>query len=145
MKNNKTNEKNSNKTSREMMKQEAIKRMMFLKMHTNTIRDFDNEDIVSYSERIGYLYWANKYQEIIKSFEKKTGFLVYHLIYSETVYGRLLSVLFVSDNIENWEVENEFLHGLTPYIWCYNLDIPENSEYGTIYIKPNIGGLMRYY
>ena len=144
MENNKTNEKNSNLASREMMKQEAIRRMIYLKMNPNTIRDFDLEDVVSLSERIGYLFWATEYEDIIKSFEEKTGCLAYHLIYSETVYGRILSVLFVSKYVDDWEYEDELLQACVPCAWCYNLDNPEYTESGSIYIKPNIGGLIRY-
>ena len=145
MESKKTNANNSNLASREMMKQESIRRMAFLSINPSIIYIFDKEDTVSYSERIGYLFWATKYEDIIQSFEEKTGCLAYHLIYNETVYGRILSVLFVSKYKDDWEHENALLQDCTPYAWCYNLDIPEYSEFGAISVKSNIGGLIRYF
>lgn len=145
MKNSKINENNSNQASREMMKQEAIRRMKSLCIFHHTINEFKNNNIVTMSAGEGDLLEATEYADKIKEFEEKTGALVYHLIYTETFFGRLLSVLFVSKYKSDWKIENQAISMFTPYVWCYNLDVPKNSEFGTIYIKSFFGALIRVY
>ena len=97
--------KNENRT--EMVK-EAIERMKILKMHKNTIKEFETEGKLNYSDPQGFLLWfeedaassiPKKVFDELKSFEERTGYLVYHVIQSLTGIGTMWSLLYISKDI----------------------------------------------
>lgn len=133
------------KVSMEKKKEEAIRRMEALDIYVDTINQFEDEDLVSYSEPpLGTNFWFNKEQrEIIKAFEKEYNALVYFAIRSYTEFGTLDSFLYVSDHEEEWEMDNEDLKDGYVVAYVYNYDMPDFSEFGSIVVQPRFGGLVR--
>lgn len=129
--------------NKEIQKQEALKRMKMLKLHPNAISEFEKEEKINYSER-SFLYWLNKeMKEMIKDWEKETGNIVYHVIYNHLGFGRCLSLLYVSKNEEEWEMDREDLINDCPFVYVINIDCPDFSEYGGIGIRKVNGGILR--
>ena len=83
---------------------------------------------------------SNKeYERIIKNFEEENeNYIVYHVVHSETYVGDILSILFVSDQPDEWEMER--LENGYIYAYSVNLSYPELSEYGDIFIEGYDGG-----
>lgn len=133
------------KVSREIKKEEAIKRMKVLNIFDETIRQFKDSDLVSCSEPpLGANYWLNDEQKaIVEKFEKEYNALVYFVVRSYTVFGMLDSMLYVSDYEEEWEMDNEDLKERFVYAYVHNFDEPMFSEIGSIVVEPRFGGLVR--
>lgn len=133
------------KVSIESKKKEAIKRMEVLDIFSETIRQFEEENLVSYSVTpLGTNYWLTEEQrEIVKTFEEEYNALVYFAIRTETEFGTLDSFLYVSNHKEEWDMDNEDLEDGYVYAYVYNYDIPEFSEIGLIMVQPRFGGLVR--
>ena len=137
-------------------KKEAINRMKKLGLMKDVIKAFEKggENSLYYSERINklmpaVLYWVDNkddYVKRIKEFENKYKALVYHAILTHTEYGDLLDLLYVSNDEEEWEQDNEDITDGYVFIYSMNIVSPEwndNSEFGTIAVKPRMGGLER--
>lgn len=128
-------------------KQEALLRLNQLeeKFHIDPIvKECFNNNELYFSDNTGKLRKLDSkplFQKIVKDFEKKKDVVVYHCLYSETIYGNLLSLLYVSNYEEDWETERVE----QDYIFSYveNLGNPNNSEYGDIFITSKDGGLVR--
>ena len=125
-------------------KQEAIARMKLLKLHGNVIREFEKEGIVNLSENGGFLYWLNGDQQaIVDEFEAEHDALVYHVIRSFTEIGEMYALLYVSKDEEEWEYDQDDIrHGIA-LAYVKNMDDDFCSEFGSIGIKPQFGGLVR--
>ena len=129
--------------TRTEMLNEAIARMKKLDLHPNTISDLKN-GTVNVSKQFGALYWADEEeQEMIAKFENEHDALVYHAVYTPTQFGRLFSMLFVSQYDEEWELDNEDIDSRTPLAMVINLDDEWCSDMGCIGVKPSFGGLVR--
>lgn len=134
------------KATKEQMKQEALVRMKLLKLHPNVIKEFKEEDKLNYSMGIhGILYWAtDEMKQIVESFEKKTGYTVYHLIDNNNEeIGRMLTLLYVSTEMEEWIYDRwDIQHGcLLAYV--ENMTYPDCSEFGSVGVRPANGGVVR--
>lgn len=130
-------------TFKEKQKEEAVKRMKFLELNEKAIEEFE-EGKLNKSELVGFLYWLDEEEEkMVRKWEEETGNLAYHLILSNTSFGRLLTVLYVSKYEEEWESDHEDLKHEVAIAYVFNLDTPMFSEYGRIGFKKNIGGLIR--
>lgn len=125
-------------------KQEAIERMKMLKLHQNVIREFEKEGIVNLSENGGFLFWLDSDQQaIVNEIESEYDILVYHVIRSFTEFGELYALLYVSKDEEEWEYDREDIkHGIA-LAYVKNMDDDSCSEFGSIGIKPQFGGLVR--
>lgn len=132
--------------TRELKKAEAIERMKMLKLHSNVINEFQNQDKVNVSENGGFLYWLNDEQKaLVEAFEEKYHALVYHVIRSLTSVGEILSYLYVSDSDEEWEFDREDIRNGITLAYAENVSDRWCSEFGSIGIEPSIGGLIRTY
>lgn len=135
------------KVSREAKKQEAIKRMKALDIIDNAIDQFENDDIVMVSEPpLGGLYWLNdEEKEMVRKFEEENNALVYMVVRAFTNFGKMDSLLFVSDYNEEWEMDNDAI--VDGYVLSYtvNHDMPDCSEMGSIAVKSLFGGLVRVF
>lgn len=141
--------KNENRTE---MVNEAIARMKILKMRENTIRDLETKGIINYSDYHGFQFWFKKdaasripgevFDEL-KSFEERTGYLVYHVIQSLTGIGTMWSLLYISKDADEWEFEKKELENGFLYAYVYNSTYPELSEAGSIMVRPQFGGVVR--
>lgn len=127
-------------------KQEALERMKMLKLHGNIIKEFDKEGIVNLSENGGFLYWLDSDQQaIVDEFETEHDALVYHVIHNHTEFGELYSLLYVSKYEEEWENDRSDLKDGYTLAYVKNVDYEFCSEFGSIGIKPQFGGLIRTY
>lgn len=131
--------------SRIEKKNEAIKRMEVLDIYSETIRQFEKEGLVSYSEPpLGTNYWLTEEQrKIVRDFEEEYNALVYFAIRSYTSFGTLDSFLFVSQYKDEWALDNNDIREGYAYAYVYNYDVPEYSEIGLIGVQPRCGGLVR--
>ena len=134
------------KATKEQMKQEALFRMKLLNLHPNVVNEFQNEDKLNYSEgTLGILYWAtDEMKQIVESFEKKTGYTVYHLIdnNSEEI-GHMLTLLYVSTEMEEWTYDRRDIRDGCPLAYVENMTYPDCSEFGSVGVRPANGGVVR--
>ena len=129
--------------AREQMKEEAIARMELLHIHPNCIDDFKQADLVSYS-RYGILCWwiTDEQQNRVQEFEKQSGNLVYHVIDDHYVQlGRMLTLLYVSPYMGEWERDRKELEAGEPLVYVANLSDEICSEYGHVRIVSSNDGL----
>lgn len=125
-------------------KQEALERMKMLNLYPNTIKEFDKEGIVNLSENGGFLYWLDSEQQaIVDDFEREYNALVYHVIHSFTEFGELYALLYVSKDEDEWGYDKDDLKAGYPLAYVKNVDDDHCSEFGSIGIKPQFGGLVR--
>lgn len=127
------------------IKDEGINRIKTLiekcNLNPNVLKYF-NEDKVYYSYltaggflgSIDIISYDKTYEQAVKEFETKhPNYLVYHAIESITTQGKLLSLLYVSDDKEEWESERlQSDNFIMSYV--LNLDNPDLSEFGYIAI-----------
>lgn len=132
--------------SRELKKEEALKRMVELDLFEPCIRVFKNKDEIQLSEMTGGLYEFSGETELvkqIKEFEEKYNALVYHVIHTFTEFGELYNFLYVSDHEEEWEMEWEDLQDNYVFSYVWNKTDEWCSEFGTIAVRQKFGGLVR--
>lgn len=131
--------------TREMKKEEAIKRMKALDIIDDAIEQFKNDNVIMVSEPpFGALYWCNdEEKEMIRKFEEENDALVYMVIREYTQFGKLDSLLFVSDYEEEWEMDHKDIADGYAMTYTINHDAPYCSEFGSIAFKPMFGGLIR--
>lgn len=125
-------------------RREALKRMKMLQLHGNVLRDFKKGQINA-SEGGGFLYWTTDEEEKhIVEFEGWSGGLVYHIIRTETSFGKLLTFLYVSKYKDEWDMDIRDLIAGKPLAYVKNLTADYCSEFGCVGIQPQIGGIHRY-
>lgn len=134
-------------TFSEKMKEEAIQRMRILKLYSTVLQDFAANEQINYSfSNFGFLYpldHVKAMEERVRRFEKKYGYLVYHVIDNPTSIGRMHSYLYVSSNEEEWEQDRQDLKDGCPIVYVENVDDEILSEFGSIGIEPRNGGVIR--
>lgn len=129
---------------KELQKQEAIQRMKALSLMENVIQDFEKEDILYLSEGYGALFWLDDTQkEYVAEFETEYQAVVYHVIHNNTEFGELLAFLYVSNEKDEWADDREDIKEGCPLAYVKNLDEPAFSEFGSIGVMPQYGGLVR--
>ncbi len=125
-------------------KQEAIERMKMLKLYPNIIKEFEKDGIVNMSENGGFLYWLDSDQQaMVDEFEAKHNALVYHVIHSFTQFGELYALLYVSDDEDEWDYDKDDIKCGCALAYVKNITDDMCSEFGSIGIKPQYGGLVR--
>ena len=128
---------------------EALERMKIMKLYSPVLRDWKKNNLVYYSENSplgGILYWAyqeERYMKVIKEFEEKTGYVVYHATHEYTDFGEILDLFYVSSFEEEWENEKKSISQGFAYVKAINLSVDEFSDYGTIQFQNRMGGLVR--
>lgn len=129
----------------ERMKAEALVRMKMLHIFPNAVRDFKRKDRrLNKSEGFGGLYWLDdKEKELVQKFEETSGAVVYACILNSLPLGTCLSMLYVPADESLWERDKQDLIDGYPFAWVANINAPDWSEYGTIGIRPQYGGLVR--
>jgi hypothetical protein len=132
------------KMSKEKNKQEAIRRMKVLRLMDEVISDFKNYEKLYKSEN-GILYWLeDSEKETVKKFEdsvREYNGIVYHTIIRNTTTGKIMTILFVSDD----EDQKIFDANIKENIIFTYLDAGTTewfSEYGTEYVSPRFGALI---
>lgn len=142
-----------NMTMEDKVQAEVLKRMKRLQLHGNVARDFKRKTrLLNYSEPqrfgsmlAGILYWVEDEEILnkIKEVETQNNITVYHLIHNYTEFGELYSMLYVGNDDENYQDDNELLNEGLQYAYVWNKDYENCSEFGLIGIKPSAGGLIR--
>jgi len=131
---------------KEKQKAEAIARMEMLGIIEDAIKQYKESDIIMRSENLGFgaLYYLNEEEEqMVSDFEAKHNSLVYMVIQTQTNSGLHKAMLYVSDDMDEWEMDRDDLKEGVPIAYVVNCDIPEYSEFGSIGIKSAGGGLIR--
>ena len=129
---------------REKQKQEAIERMKMLKIYSQAIKEFEKENVINVSEHGGILFWLDdEQQEMIKRFEEKYNAVVYHVIHNYTEFGELYSLLYVSQHEQEWDYDKDDIKHDIALCYVVNKDEENFSEFGSIGIKPQFGGVIR--
>ena len=129
---------------REKQKQEAIERMKMLKIYTQAIEEFEKEDVINVSEHGGILFWLDdEQQEMVKRFEEKYNSVVYHVIHNYTEFGELYSLLYVSQHENEWDYDKDDIKHNLALCYVVNRDEENFSEFGSIGIRSQFGGLVR--
>ena len=134
------------KVSREIKKQEAIKRMKVLDLYAPYIKAFKDKDEIFMSEMTGGVYEFSDDTELvakIKEFEAEYNALVYHVIHTFTQFGELYSFLYISDHEDEWEMDNAGLEEGYALAYVWNKDDEWCSEFGDIGVKGKFGGIVR--
>lgn len=127
----------------EIKKEEALKRMRLLDLHENVINEFDKEGKLNLSANAALFWLENHEKDMIREWEEKTGYLVYHVIKDYTNFGLLYSLLYISDYQEEWEMEAMDIKSGSSMAFVLNSDYEDSSEFGFIGIEPMIGGIIR--
>lgn len=140
----------------EKQRVEAASRLRMLEgmgLHPNVLRDFEDAGRVNYSEGaftpwepVGILYWLDGSPELESAathFEEERGALVYHALLSRTSMGRMLALLYVSRDEEEWGMDRDDLVEGRACAYVYNLDDLQLSEYGGIAFEVSGGGIVR--
>ena len=126
------------------MREECIKRMEMLKLDRHCINAFKRGEIWE-SEAYGALYELNDNEKKMEEeFEKNNpGCMVYHLIHNVFEFGECYSMLFVGNEVGEWELEKEELR--EGYVFSYVKNVTDEycSEFGSIVVRPSFGGLIR--
>lgn len=136
--------------SREIKKEEAIKRMEALGLFAPCIKAFKNRDEVQLTEPTGGLYEFSADKELtvkVKEFEKDYSALVYHVIHSpikiDGEFMDMYNFLYVSNYSGEWEMDNSDIKDGYSLVYTWNKTIDYFSEFGSIAVKPMFGGLVR--
>ncbi len=129
---------------REKQKREAIERMKMLKIYSQAIKEFEKENVINVSEHGGILFWLNdEQQEMVKQFEEKYNAIVYHVIHNYTEFGELYSLLYVSQHENEWDYDKDDIKHNIALSYVVNINEECFSEFGSIGIKPQYGGVIR--
>lgn len=138
-----------------VQRREAARRLKMLArkgLHPDVVRQFEDEGLVDYSERISFgggaaggLYWVDEsnFAARIKNVEESEGILVYHATHEHTGFGELLDLFYVSKDVEEWSADHEDLEQGYTFAYVLNLDDDLCSEYGSIGFRVSGGGLIR--
>lgn len=128
---------------KEKQMKEALNRMVTLQMSRQCINAFKNGKVWE-SEGMGALYEVNEdEQKIIDEFESKYNGLVYHMIHNMTEFGELYTILYVSKDVTEWNADRNDLEDGLAFAYVKNVTDDWCSEFGTVSIRPSIGGLVR--
>lgn len=125
---------------------ECLNRMEQLHLSKQCINAF-KKGYVWESEWVGALYELDdEEKKIVKEFEDNhKGYKVYHVIHNVTDFGELYNLLYVDTYTDEWGYFKSDLKDGIVLAYVYNKSYNECSEFGSIGIKSNIGGLIRVY
>lgn len=129
-------------------KNEAVERMQLLRLDKNIIHNFQQNDLVwlsNFPECFEVTKDHDFVNHVIQKLKNQYDTLVYHIIFSSTDFGNLLSFLTVSPYPEEWEFEKEDIRSGIVFSWVENISNPVFSEFGSISIESNHGILTRTY
>lgn len=127
----------------EEQRKECLTRLKLSGLCSQVIKDFEQGQLYK-TERLGILYYLNDREiAVVKDFEKKHNAVVYHILHTNTEFGELLAILYVSKCKEEWEIDREDLTQGIAFSYVYNLSCPEYSEFGSIGFVAKYGGLIR--
>ena len=136
---------------KEEMKLEAIRRLEMLDIHAETIRQFKEENLLSYSIA-GVNYWfSDKQKKLISEFEKEQNCLVYYGILNQINLEPTLSLLYVpsyNDDFsykQEWLLDRQDISESRCLAYVHHIENEILSEIGYINFKCLHGGLQRIF
>ena len=123
---------------------EAIERMKLLKLDKDCIEAFTKGKVWE-SEGFGALYQLrDEEQMIVDKFEAHhKDCLVYHMIHNKYEFGECYSILYVSPDTDEWQRDKDDIKEGYVFAYVENVDNPWCSEFGSIAVKSQFGGLVR--
>ena len=123
---------------------EAIERMKLLKLDKECIEAFTKGKVWE-SEGFGALYQLrDEEQMIVDKFEAHhKDCLVYHMIHNKYEFGECYSILYVSPDTDEWQRDKDDIKEGYVFAYVENVDDPWCSEFGSIAVKSQFGGLVR--
>lgn len=132
--------------SEKQLKENAIKHLEQIGSYRPYTNAFKKGTITMYEGYGGY--YIDNEEELkakIKEVENNYNGKVYAVIHSMTTFGEMYSMLWASGYEEDSEYDVEdYGHGtyaVMAYVWNKTYD--DCSEFGTIMVKPALGGLLR--
>ena len=134
-------------TTKEQRKEQAVKYMKELGIYEPYIKGFQDKDNVCFFEGFGG-FWAYQEEELyekMKEIEKLHNVTVYAITHEMLEFGECYSFLLVTDYVEEWEeliYGNGNRHSCFAYVW--NKDCEWCSEFGSVGILSQFGGIKRY-
>lgn len=134
------------KISREEKKLEALNRMEKIGYWKQAKEKFRRSDKIYVNEPpFGAVYDLDPViKEEVEKFEAEHDALVYMVVRAFTSFGMMDSLLYVGDNAEEWEMDNEDLSNGYAFTYTINHDAPDCSEFGSIGFRLGAGaGLVR--
>lgn len=148
----------------EVKREEAVKRLEILKglgmSYTAPLRAFKEGEDVGIFENMGpgaeAVYYAlnlntgdggfyDDLKAAVDEFEKEHNAIVYLILVTHTAYGTLCDMLYVSDYKKEWPSDRADLQEGLSCVYCYNLEEPMFSEFGTVAFEfsKRYGGIYR--
>ena len=123
---------------------EAIERTKLLKLDKGCIEAFTKGKVWE-SEGFGALYQLrDEEQMIVDKFEAHhKDCLVYHMIHNKYEFGECYSILYISPDTDEWQRDKEDIKDGYVFAYVENVDDPWCSEFGSIAVKSQFGGLVR--
>ena len=131
------------------LKEEGIKRMKKLGLANFFIEEFEKKDkvYVSNIDNVKDYYPIDEYLEykkIKEDFEKESGHKVIHAIKSNTNFGTILDLIFISKYEDDWEYDfNKYNDKFYVMSMANNLTDRNLSDMGTIEVINIEGRLIR--
>lgn len=133
------------KISMEEQKKEAIVRMDLLGINSRSVEVYDNCDIIPFfitgteETLLGVSHYEH---ELICTFEEDCNALVYCIVYCESPFGKMVSLLFVSDELGEWAMDRNGIKNGHVMAWVENLNHPQYSEFGMIAVRTTKEGAL---
>lgn len=125
------------------MKQEAISRMQQLKIDSDVIELFSENDKLMCSENGKFVEVPAEILIQLRAWEKEYYNLVYHVIHTDYTGFETYECLSVSFYKEDWDYENARLNEGWTMSHSINITIPDCTESGIVKIENYKGSLMR--
>jgi len=136
-----------NNDLKNLQKSEAVRRLKKIDYFKDHLENFVKESIIYRTEFDGVEFFlSEEEEEHVSTFENKHNALVFHVIKSQTEFGTLYSLLYVSRHEEEWSTDFNLISDLNEieaFAYVLNITVPEFSEFGYIRIKNRIGGIIR--
>ncbi len=134
-------------TTIEERKQKAVEYLKKLNIYEPYIKGFEKDNEVCYFEHFAG-FWAWQDEELnnkIKEVEEKYNCTVYAITHEFTEFGEVYDFLLITDYKEEW---NDLIYrgeqkGYYAFAYCWNKDDDFCSEFGTILVQSEFGGIRR--
>ena len=129
---------------RQRMKEEAIDRLNKLEVNPEIIDIFKTDNVITKSEGLGLINSLTKDEnKIINDWAEETKNLPYHAILTDTQFGVILNILYVSNYEDDWDYENFTIESGNVIVYAINLTNSYMSDIGIIGVAKVQGGLVR--
>ena len=125
--------------------EKAVNYIKQLGMHENVLTEF-KAGTINASESGGILYWANEHESAQIAKLQEDGDVVWHIIRGSYVLGDTdqcdmnCYLLATNEDTELLVLEDG---NYEAFAYVENVTWPDCSEYGYVYVKPSLGGLVR--